>query len=185
MIIFHELSNAFTKYWFGELVTPIGVGRGNDSRYGESGCVVEEGLLGGTLVVEWDDSGKFGDMNAIDRVLLLGKDSRAWELGRIISIRDELYLSPFEDSDTAEMVLSSLEEETFSRPVTKQLRQHVQSSRSVRARPTAIPTPEKREPPKIGLGFSNVNLTSGPVSSRVGCNRMAPEFAHMFSSVPM
>ena len=90
VIIFHELSHAFTKYWFDEIVTPVGVGRSDDPKYGESGWVVEEGLMGGGLVVEWDDSRKFGDMDAIDRLLLLEK-GQTWELGRIISIHDELY----------------------------------------------------------------------------------------------
>ena len=72
------------------------------------------------------------------------------------------------------MVHSSLQQDTFSQPVKLQMRQHVRSSRSVRARPTVIPTPEKPEPAKIGLGLYNVDLSGpGPFRSYVGYDRKA------------
>ena len=70
MIIFHELAHAFTKTWFLEIITPLGVGVGNDPKVGEAGKLVEGKILGGILRVEWDDKSDMADMDYIDRVLL-------------------------------------------------------------------------------------------------------------------
>ena len=80
-IILHEFAHGFTKHFFHDNVTPIGVGKGGDPKCGELGWLVEERLMGGRLCVEWCNKRDFGDMERIDRVLLLN-GSHCWEVGK-------------------------------------------------------------------------------------------------------
>ena len=79
-IILHELSHAFTKFYFDDIVTPFGIGTGEDSKHGESGWLVEEEIMGGRIAVEWIDKSNFGEMDAIDRVILMN-GSQSWVVG--------------------------------------------------------------------------------------------------------
>lgn len=82
VIVFHELSHAFTKYWFNEIVTPLDVGPTIDGS-GELGFLVEEELMGGRLVVEWDNCHNFGKMDLIDQLVLVN-GSHTWKIGEFI-----------------------------------------------------------------------------------------------------
>jgi hypothetical protein len=70
VIVMHELAHSFTKLWFNEAVTPLGVGVGNSPGSGESGWLVEENIMGGTLEVQWDQPKQAFNMDLIDRVIL-------------------------------------------------------------------------------------------------------------------
>jgi hypothetical protein len=96
VVIFHELSHAFTKYIFHNNDTPIGVGPHGDStgEWGESGWLVEETIMGGKLAVEWDDGCNFGNMDLISRVLLVdGPVARV--ISKAIAYCDGIALIPF------------------------------------------------------------------------------------------
>jgi hypothetical protein len=69
VIIFHGLAHAFTKLWFKDAVTQLDVGVGS-SGSGESKWLVEERIMGGRLLAEWDTPENAFNMDLIDRVLL-------------------------------------------------------------------------------------------------------------------
>lgn len=83
VIILHELSHAFIKFWFNGIITNVGVGAGRDPQDGEAGWLVEEQIMGGRLAVEWDE--KVRDMDAINRVLLI-KPLCTLEIGERINL---------------------------------------------------------------------------------------------------
>lgn len=80
-VVFHELAHAFSKFYFHDNITPIGVGVGGKRNCGESGWLIEEQMMGGCLLAEWADKRYFGDMFRIDHVLLK-RGSELWELGK-------------------------------------------------------------------------------------------------------
>ena len=81
MTILHEMSHAFTKYYFNQILTPLGIGFGSTlSRYGESGWLAEERLFGGRFLAFWDDATKDGDLAAIND-LVLNSGSEYWMIG--------------------------------------------------------------------------------------------------------
>ena len=80
IVVLHELSHAFTKYWFNQIITPVGVGFGGSPRSSESGFLVEDELVGGRFAVEWNDPDDFGNMDKIDEVLIDGLD-HSWIVG--------------------------------------------------------------------------------------------------------
>ena len=81
MTILHEMSHAFTKYYFNQIYTPLGVGIGPlMSKYGESGWLAEERLFAGRFLVYWDDAMNNGDLAAISD-LVLNSGSEYWLIG--------------------------------------------------------------------------------------------------------
>ena len=71
VIILHEVSHAFTKYYFNQIYTPLGVGIGPSmSKHGESGWLAEERLFAGQFLIYWDDATKNGDLAAISDLVL-------------------------------------------------------------------------------------------------------------------
>ena len=157
-IILHEFAHGFTKFFFHDNdVTPIGVGIGGDPKCGESGWLVEEQLMGGRLCVEWINKRYFGDMERIDRVLLLD-GSRCWEVSKYEDYRfSDIVLMPSEGADVAKTSLTSLQLAVFSQPAKERMKEcKPQPTRgSIRARvtePTKNPVLVPVKPP-IGLGI--------------------------------
>jgi hypothetical protein len=71
VIILHELSHAFTKYYFNHIVTPLGVGYKQGSSYGESGYLVEDEIVGGRLSVLWKHEKDWSNMTKIHQVAIV------------------------------------------------------------------------------------------------------------------
>ncbi|KAF5372352.1 hypothetical protein D9615_009266 [Tricholomella constricta] len=136
-LMLHELSHSFTKTWFKEIITPLGIGHGRDPWFGESGHWVENIMMGGTLVVEWDQALDFGKMSLIDRVIL--------HTGLISFEVDEV---------DAAAVLSSLQGQFFALPPATKIA--LARPTSVRARITMNdddPNSVFQPLTKVGLGL--------------------------------
>jgi hypothetical protein len=83
VVFLHELSHAFTKYLFDNVVTPAGVGPTQNEK-GESGWLVEGELMGGIVLASWDREADVGRMEAIDRVVLEKVDGSSSIIGKLI-----------------------------------------------------------------------------------------------------
>ena len=113
------------------IVTDLGVGVGMDAGCGEWGWVVEEEVMNGRLVVEWNDKVSSGDMNLIDSVVL--KNGGEWKIGEIITpaMMHDTDLS--KDTATAKSILDSLKATVLTRPAPDKLTRHVRSGNAFRA----------------------------------------------------
>jgi hypothetical protein len=85
VIVMHELAHSFTKFWFDEAVTPLGVGVGNCPNDGESGWLVEENLMHGVLEAQWNDPKQVYNMDLIDCVILRNATNNKPEWFRVCS----------------------------------------------------------------------------------------------------
>ena len=79
--ILHEISHSFTKHYFNQLFTPLGIDIGPSmSKYGESGWLAEERLFAGWFLIYWDDEKEEGNLATISRVVL-NSGSESWVVG--------------------------------------------------------------------------------------------------------
>ena len=86
VVALHELSHALTKFLFGEtVITPLGLGMDHGQVLGESGQVLEQNIMGGVLLGEWEEAHR-GDVRKMLRLILLealpAPFARAWDLGQ-------------------------------------------------------------------------------------------------------
>jgi hypothetical protein len=68
VVIFHEVSHAFTKFLFNSIITPPGVGP-TRGIHGESGWLLEDRFISAS----WDRANEVGQMGSIKRVVLESK----------------------------------------------------------------------------------------------------------------